>query len=279
MEELRSRSQILNEREKFQDGASDESTGEQAGATALPEAGGEHPQFNRIICGSSEDMSEVADQSVHLVVASPPYCVGKDYETEQSFEDWLVLMKRVCAEMSRVLVAGGRVCINVAGIGRNPYRPTHYYVTGIMLDLGFLMRGEIIWMKGSSAGTSTAWGSWMSATNPVLRDTHEYVLIFSKDSMKRERSGGNSISRDDFLQATRFVWEIPTESARRVGHPSPFPLELPKRLIRLYSFTGDLVLDPFCGSGTTCLAAALLGRRYVGMDNSSEYCELARRRI
>jgi len=235
--------------------------------------------FNRIICGSSEDMREIADQTVHLIVTSPPYCVGKEYETEQSFEEWLILMKKVCAEMRRVLVPGGRACINVAGIGRNPYRPTHFYVTGIMLDLGFLMRGEIIWNKGASAGGSSAWGSWMSATNPVLRDTHEYVLVFSKETMKREKSGRDSISRDEFLVATRSIWEIPTESARRIGHPSPFPVELPKRLIELYAFEGDVVLDPFCGSGTTCVAAALSRRRYVGYDVVPEYCELTRSRL
>jgi len=279
MEEPKSRSQSINEREQFQDRPSDQSKGEQGGGTGSPEPSGKHPQFNRIICGSSEDMREIADQTVHLVVTSPPYHVGKEYETEQSFQGWLVMMKRVCAEMRRVLVPGGRAGINVAGIGRNPYRPTQYYVTGIMLNLGFLMRGEIIWNKGASAGGSSAWGSWMSATNPVLRDTHEYVLIFSKESMKRETSSTDSIGRDEFLMATRSVWEIPAASARRIGHPSPFPLELPKRLIQLYSFEGDVVLDPFCGSGTTCGAGTLLGRRYGGIDKSSEYCDLARRRI
>ena len=235
--------------------------------------------FNRIICASSAKMAEIGDDTVHLVVTSPPYCVGKVYETHQTFEDWLVLMRQVCAEILRVLGPGGRAAINVAAIGRSPYRPTQYYVTMIMLELGFLMRGEIIWVKGSSAGTSTAWGSWKSATNPCLRDTHEHVAIFSKGTMKRERSGRDTIDRDDFLQATRSVWEIPTESAKRIGHPSPFPVELPKRLIELYSFEGDIVLDPFCGSGTTCVAAVLTGRRYIGYDTIPEYCEIAQQRI
>jgi site-specific DNA-methyltransferase (adenine-specific) len=235
--------------------------------------------FNRIICGSSEDMGEIADQTVHLIVTSPPYCVGKEYETEQSFEEWLILMKKVCAEMRRVLVPGGRACINVAGIGRNPYRPTHYYETGIMLELGFLMRGEIIWNKGASAGGSSAWGSWMSASNPVLRDTHEYVLIFSKERMRRDRTGKNTIGRDQFLEYTKSIWSFPTESARRVGHPSPFPVELPKRLIELYSFEGDIVLDPFCGSGTTCVAAVMLKRQFLGCEIIPEYCAATRKRI
>jgi len=235
--------------------------------------------FNRIICASSAKMAEIADDTVHLVVTSPPYCVGKAYETHQTFEDWLIIIRQVCAEIRRVLVPGGRAAINVGGIGRSPYRPTQYYVTMIMLELGFLMRGEIIWLKGSSAGTSTAWGSWCSASNPTLRDIHEYILVFSKDGMKRDRTGADTILRDEFLENTKSVWTFPTESPKRVGHPTPFPLELPRRLILLYSFSGDVILDPFCGSGTTCVAALMQGRRFIGYDKSFEYCHRARRRI
>ena len=235
--------------------------------------------FNRIICASSTNMNEIADDTVHLVVTSPPYCVGKVYETHQTFEDWLVLMRLVCGEIRRVLVPGGRAAIDVGGIGRSPYRPTQYYVTQVLLELGFLMRGEIIWVKGSSAGTSTAWSSWRSASNPTLRDIHEYVLVVSKDVMKRDRTGADTILRDELLENTKSVWTFPTESAKRVGHPTPFPLELPRRLILLYSFSGDVILDPFCGSGTTCVAALMQGRRFIGYDNSSEFCDLARRRI
>jgi len=279
MEEPRNLRQSFTHTERDEDLARVGSVGARVRETAEAGSADNKARFNRIICGSSEDMGEIADQTVHLIVTSPPYCVGKEYETEQSFEDWLILMNKVCAEMRRVLVPGGRACINVAGIGRNPYRPTQYYMTGIMLDLEFLMRGEIIWNKGASAGGSSAWGSWMSASNPGLRDTHEYVLVFSKGTMKRDKSGKDSINRDDFLEATRSVWEIPTESARRVGHPSPFPLELPKKLIELYSFEGDVVLDPFCGSGTTCVAATIARRRYFGYDIVDAYCDLARKRV
>ncbi len=236
--------------------------------------------FNRIIYGSSENMSEIPDQSVHLTITSPPYNVNKEYEREQSFEDWLGLMRRVFTEVKRVTIPGGRVCVNVTGTGRSPYIPLQFYTTGILLDLGFLMRGEIIWSKGASVGRSSAWGSWKSATNPCLRDTHEFVLIFCRDKMKRDPIGADTtISRDDFLRCTQSLWEIPTESAKRIGHPSPFPVELPRRLIELYSFADDVVLDPFCGSGTTCVAAVLTGRRYIGYDIIPEYCEVARQRI
>ncbi len=247
----------------------------------------EPPQiFDRIIHGSSECMAEIPDQSVHLVITSPPYNVGKTYEQGQSWNEWLGLMETVFAEVKRLLVSGGRLCINAGGIGRRPYRPTFHYLTQIMLNLGYEMRGEIVWFKGKehelsgvTAGRSCAWGSWRSATNPVLRDVDEHIVIFSKGTMRREKSGRDTIGRDDFLQATRSVWNIPTESAKRVGHPAPFPIELPRRLIELYSFQGDLVLDPFCGSGTTCVAAVLTGRRYIGYDIIPEYCELARQRI
>ena len=224
-------------------------------------------------------MDELPTESIHLVVTSPPYNCNKDYEVNHSFEEWLFLCRNVFAEVNRVLIHGGRICINVANTGRNPYKPLHYYLIGIMFELGFLLRGEIIWDKAASVGTSTAWGSWCSATNPCLRDVHEYILIFSKGGMRREKTGEDTILRDEFLECTRSIWKFPTESAKRIGHPSPFPLELPRSLIQLYSFKGDTVLDPFCGSGQTCIAALKSGRNYVGYDIIPEYCELTLRRI
>ncbi|MGO9119181.1 MAG: DNA-methyltransferase [Desulfomonilaceae bacterium] len=235
--------------------------------------------MNQIFNSSSESMIELHNESTHLAITSPPYNVGKDYEATQSFADWLILCRNVFTEVYRVLVPGGRVCINVANIGRNPYRPLHHYIIGVALDLEFEMRGEIVWNKGASVGASTAWGSWCSATNPCLRDVHEYILIFSKGNMRRDRTGEDTILRDLFLESTKSIWEFSTESAKRIGHPSPFPLELPHRLIQLYSFKGDTVLDPFCGSGTTCVAALESDRNYIGYDVVPQYCELARNRI
>jgi site-specific DNA-methyltransferase (adenine-specific) len=150
-----------------------------------------------------------------------------------------------------------------------------------LLELGFLMRGEIIWNKGSSASPSTAWGSWKSASNSTLRDVHEYILIFCKDTFKRPNPGGHkdTISRDDFLEFTKSVWTLPTESARKVGHPAPFPVELPRRLIELYSFAGEVILDPFMGSGQTGLAALQTGRHFVGYEIDENYVSLAEKRL
>lgn len=237
--------------------------------------------FDTIFCKSSEQMSELPDGCAHLLVTSPPYNVGKEYDQDLTLEDYLAFLQRVWREGLRVLVDGGRMCINVANLGRKPYIPLHAYILQDVLALGFRMRGEIIWNKASSASPSTAWGSWQSAANPTLRDVHEYILVFSKGSFSRKKPAGveNTISRDEFLETTRSVWTFPTEAARKVGHPAPFPVELPRRLIQLYTFPGDLVLDPFMGSGQTALAALRCNRHFVGYETNPDYVRLAEERI
>lgn len=241
--------------------------------------------INKNILGSAEDMSMIPDNSVHLMITSPPYNVSKEYDEDLTLEDYLAMLTKVFSETYRVLVKGGRACINVANLGRKPYIPLSDYISKIMIDLGFNMRGEIIWNKAASASPSTAWGSWMSASNPTLRDIHEYILVFSKGDYKRERkkqekeNRQNSISRDDFMEWTKSIWTFNAESARRIGHPAPFPIDLPYRLIQLLSFTNDIILDPFTGSGTTGIAALKSNRKFVGFDTSEEYIELANRRI
>ncbi|MCL4823661.1 MAG: site-specific DNA-methyltransferase [Anaerolineales bacterium] len=238
-------------------------------------------RLDSVIHASSESMKELPDASVHLMVTSPPYNVGKDYDEDLSLAEYLAFLKRVWTETRRVLVPGGRACINVANLGRKPYIPLHAMLIADLLDLGFLMRGEIIWDKAASASASTAWGSWQSAANPTLRDTHEYILVFSKGSFRREKLDGreNTISKEEFLEFTKSVWTFGAESARKVGHPAPYPVVLPYRLIQLYTFSGDVVLDPFMGSGQTALAALKAGRRFVGYEASEEYVRLAEKRI
>ena len=237
--------------------------------------------LDRLYCKSSERMDEIPDNSVHLMITSPPYNVGKEYDNDLTLDEYLELLTGVFKEVHRKLVTGGRACINIANIGRKPYIPLHAMVIEIMLDLGFLMRGEIIWDKSASAGGSCAWGSWMSASNPVLRDYHEYILVFSKDSYSKNKKQEkrDTISHDDFIQWTQSVWKFPAVNAKKIGHPAPFPVELPHRLINLYSYEGDVVLDPFCGSGSTCIAAIRNNRRYIGYDIKEEYIELSNRRI
>lgn len=248
--------------------------------SSAPENPVPHEVLDRIFHKSSEAMSELPDNSVHLMITSPPYNVTKEYDDDLTLDDYRALLRRVFAETFRVLVNGGRACVNVANLGRKPYIPLHAYIIQDMQDIGYQMRGEIIWDKGSSASPSTAWGSWRSAANPTLRDVHEYILVFTKGDFARPKSNRKStIGRDEFLEYTKSVWQFPAERARRVGHPAPFPVELPRRLIELYTFVGDVVLDPFCGSGTTCLAARRCGRHYVGYDVKEEYVHLAHRRL
>jgi site-specific DNA-methyltransferase (adenine-specific) len=236
--------------------------------------------LNTIIQGSAENMNIIPDNCLHLMITSPPYNVTKDYDDDLTLSEYLDLLHNVFSETYRVLINGGRICVNVANLGRKPYISLSSYITQMMLQIGFLMRGEIIWNKGAGAGTSMAWGSWQSASNPVLRDVHEYILIFSKGDFKREaKDKENTITKEQFMEYTKSVWNMKTESAKRVGHPAPFPIELPYRLIQLYSFKNDIILDPFMGSGTTALAAINTDRNYIGFEISEEYCNLAKNRI
>jgi site-specific DNA-methyltransferase (adenine-specific) len=225
-------------------------------------------------------MNEIPDYSVHLMVTSPPYNVKKEYDEDLSLNEYRSLLKTVFKETYTKLVTGARACINIANLGRKPYIPLHSYIIEDMLEIGFHMRGEIIWNKASSASPSTAWGSWQSAANPVLRDIHEYILVFSKESFSRKIGPkNNTITKEDFVEWTKSVWTFPAVSARMIGHPAPFPEELPHRLIQLYTFKEDVVLDPFCGSGTACLVALKDGRHYIGYDIEPSYVELANQRI
>ena len=232
---------------------------------------------NRILPASAEDMSDIPDGSVHLMITSPPYNASKDYDEDLSLTEYLAFLKKVFCETYRVLVPGGRACINLANLGRKPYIPLTSHIALLMQEIGFIMRGEIIWDKGASSTGSTAWGSWQSASNPILRDVHEYILVFSKGDYKRHLSKKekttkiSTISRDEFLDWTKTIWQMSAESARRIGHPAPFPMELPHRLIQLYSFGTDVVLDPFLGSGTTAVAALRSGRKFVGYEIVEDY--------
>jgi modification methylase len=228
---------------------------------------------------SAESMEELPTNSVALMVTSPPYHVGKDYDSNGSFEDHLGLLGRVFQETHRVLEPGGRAVVNVANLGRKPYISMSSRVAVMMEDIGFLMRGEIIWRKGKAASGSTAWGSWLSATNPVLRDVHEYCLVFNKGRFDRVRRGRSTISKQEFLDATLSVWDLQPESASKVGHPAPFPVTLPRRFIELFTYAGDLVLDPFMGSGTTAVAAIEAGRHYAGYETDPAYIQIANQRI
>jgi len=238
---------------------------------------------NRIYCADSRHLDMIEDEVVDLVICSPPYNVGKNYKNHDDalpLEEYLGLLRAVWAECKRVMRPGGRICVNVAGVDRQPYLPLQSFIAQQLMDLGFLMRGEIIWDKAASVGVSTAWGSWQSPSNPTLRDLHEYIIVFCKDQFRLGQAKGETdLTSEEFTALTRSIWSFPTGSATKVGHPAPFPVELPRRLIKLYSWKGGLVLDPFCGSGSTCVAASQLGRLWIGVDIDPAYADLARRRV
>jgi DNA modification methylase len=255
------------------------------------------PVAEPFVLGDARTMDAVADDSVALVVTSPPYFAGKQYEEElnregipSSYGEYLQLLSEVFAECVRTLEPGGRIAVNVANLGRKPYRSLAADVISILQNtLRLLLRGEVVWQKGEGATGSCAWGSFRSASNPVLRDLTERIVIASKGRFARAKSipertrlglpHHNTIKADDFAAYTLDVWKVPPESARRVNHPAPFPVELPARLIELYTYEDDLVLDPFMGSGSTLLAAEDLRRRYVGYDLDPAYVALARQRV
>lgn len=254
-------------------------------------------EIDRVFRGDARRMDEVADGSVALVVTSPPYFAGKEYEEALGVGDvpgtylaYLSMLEDVFAECVRKLEPGGRLAVNVANLGRKPYRSLSADVIGILQDrLRLLLRGEVVWQKARGATGSCAWGSFQRPANPVLRDLTERVVIASKGRFDRALTARArqarglpaeaTLFRDEFMEATTDVWELPAESATRVGHPAPFPVELPERLIHLYTYRGDLVLDPFMGSGTTAVAAVRTGRHFAGYDTDVSYVEAAAARI
>ena len=257
-----------------------------------------HAARDAIWCGDARSMDRygaINDASVALVVTSPPYFAGKEYEAAlgeghvpASYRDYLTMLHAVFAECVRKLEPGGRIAVNVANLGRKPYRSLSADVISILEDLRLLLRGEIIWRKQQAASGSCAWGTYQRPGNPVLRDLTERVVVASKGrfdravgAAAREATGlphEGSMTMDEFVDATLDVWELPAASATRVGHPAPFPVELPQRLIELYTYRGDLVLDPFMGAGSTAVAAVRTERHYVGFDTDPSYVALAHAR-
>jgi len=239
---------------------------------------------NKIICGDSENiLKKFPDNSVDLIFTSPPYNFGLDYEVVDDavyWENYFDKLFRIFKECIRILKFGGRIVINIQPLFSD-YIPTHHIISDFFRREGLIWRNEIIWEKNNYNCKYTAWGSWKSPSSPYLKYTWEFIEVFSKGSIKKFGKKENAdISEEEFKKWTVAKWSIaPEKDMKKYGHPAMFPEELAYRVIKLFSFRGDLVLDPFNGAGTTTLVAKRLGRRYVGIDISSEYCEVAERRL
>jgi len=237
---------------------------------------------DQIICGDClEVMSRIPNETVHLAVTSPPYNLGISYDNHDdslTYENYLEWMKKVWIETKRVLVSGGRFALNIAPTSIKNFKPIHHDFSNQLREIGMTMRTEIIWYK-QTMRRRTAWGSWMSPSNPHILPSWEYVLVFCKDSWTLEGdSKDRDITNDEFMRFSDGFWYIPPESQRR-GHPTPFPEMLIYRLIKFYTYRGNVVLDMFGGTGTVAVVAQKTDRHFIHIDISQKYCQIAEQRL
>ena len=250
---------------------------------ALPDA-----FADQIVCGDSEEvLRQLPDNSVDLVFTSPPYNFGLDYDGDGSnsddardWESYFAKLFRVFDECIRVLAFGGRIVVNVQPLFSD-YIPSHHIISSHFMRRRLIWKGEILWEKHNYNCKYTAWGSWKSPASPYLKYTWEYLEVFCKGDLKKAGKAADAdIDADSFKQWVVAKWSVaPERRMREFGHPAMFPEELARRVMLLFSFRGDTVLDPFAGAGTTCVAARRIGRRFLGIDVSEEYCQTARRRL
>jgi len=251
--------------------------------------------LNKVICGDAlKVLKKMPASKIQMAITSPPYNVGINYDTykdELDYDFYLKWIKDIFIETNRVLVDGGRFAINIAPTSIKNFRPVHHDISKILRDIGMVFRAEIIWYKQSMTARRTAWGSWKSPSNPHIIPSWEYVMVFSKKQWRLEGKPENAdilpeefekysdgfwlITPDNFNDA---FWHIPPERVRN-GHPAPFPEELIHRLIKFYTYKGDILLDMFGGTGTVAYVAMKNERKFVHIDVSKEYCEIALKRL
>jgi site-specific DNA-methyltransferase (adenine-specific) len=255
-------------------------------AIASGEPEGVQPFVNRILCGNAgEILPRIPDGSVDIIVTSPPYNFGQSYAQDphddtHAWNAYFSQLSAIWAECARVLKPGGRMAVNIQPLFSD-YIPTHHIISTQLQALGLLWKAEILWEKNNYNAKYTAWGSWKSPSMPYLKYTWEFIEVFDKETHKKTgRREDIDITAGEFKEWVIGRWSIPPETRMKDhGHPAMFPEEIPRRLLKLFSYRGDLVLDPFNGAGTTTLAAWRQHRRFIGIEISAEYCREAFRRL
>ena len=243
-------------------------------------------KLDKILCGDSEELlREFPDNCVDIIVTSPPYNFGLDYSADANkdavyWQDYFDNLNRIWKECFRVLKPGGRFCVNVQPLFSD-YMPTHHIISKQLLELGLLWKAEILWDKHNYNCKYTAWGSWKSPSMPYLKYTWEFIEVFCKESHRKKGVAEKTdITGDEFKKWVYAKWDIaPERNMKKYDHPAMFPEELAARLLKLFSYQDDVVLDPFNGVGTTTLVAHKLKRHYIGIDISPEYCQVAKKRL
>ena len=246
-----------------------------------------------VLGNSIETLKEMEDNKVDLIVTSPPYYVGIKYNTYNDTlpeEEYWEFTEKWMKELHRVLKRGGRVCINIPVMGNNAeMKKGNEYLFHLprylnIIKKNFLLRECITWIKSYAeynenvfCGGNTAWGSWLDPSCPFLRSFSEFIIVSHKETPYLQHKGKTDLEKDEFLRWTKNVWFFPSENDRE--HPAPFPEELPRRCIKLYSYIGDLVLDPFMGSGTTGVVCKKIKRNFIGIEIDKKYYELSKNRI
>jgi DNA modification methylase len=239
---------------------------------------------DQIICGDSEEiLRRLPDNCVDLMFTSPPYNFGLEYQATGDEAYWESYFKKLFAifdECIRVLKYGGRAVVNIQPLFSD-YIPSHHIVSDFFMRRKMIWKAEILWEKSNYNCKYTAWGSWKSPSNPYLKYTWEFLEVFAKGTLKKEgKTEDADITAEEFKKWVTAKWAIaPERNMEAYGHPAMFPEELAYRVIRLFSFKGDVVLDPFNGVGTTSAVASRLGRKFIGIDISEEYCQKARQRL
>jgi len=245
-----------------------------------------HPFVNRIICGDAQDvLTRIPDRSIDLIITSPPYNFGHTYAQDPNddtheWNEYFEKLLLVWTECERVLKPGGRIAVNVQPLFSD-YVPTHHIISRQLARLGLLWKAEFLWEKNNYNAKYTAWGSWKSPSMPYIKYTWEFIEVFDKETHKKTGKREDiDITGDEFKEWVFGKWTFPPETRMKdYQHPAMFPEELPRRLMKLFSYKNDIILDPFNGAGTTSLVARKQGRRFIGIDVSEQYCEMALKRV